>query len=286
VGELQRVTTSRPALVPAARGTETAARARSERETIVFPLQRAATRGVAQTKLAVGAADDPFEREAERTADAVTAPQGSLQFGGGGIHAHGLAASLMRFVSRALGKTEVPTKKDDDDKKKVVQKESAGPGPSVAPPSVEGSIERMMAGGGSPLSPGVRSTLEPRFGFDFRDVSTHTSGEAAGAATALGARAFTVGDHIFFGAGEYQPSSAQGQRLMAHELTHTIQQKPMGARAARMLARPTTWRPNRSSLPCRDDRRALRHRGRASSRRESSRASRPSLLFPRSDPSR
>ena len=224
MGELQRVHATRPMLAPV-RATEP--------QVVRGP---SLVRRPIQTKLAVGAADDAFEREAERTADAVMAPNGALQFGGGSIRPSGIAASLMRFAQRALGKAEMPTKKDDDDKKKVAQKESAAAGPSIAPQSVEHSIDRMSAGGGTPLAPSLRSTFEPRFGYDFSDVRTHTSGDASHAATALGARAFTVGDHIFFGAGEYQPTSTQGQRLIAHELTHTIQQKPSASRASRMLA--------------------------------------------------
>ena len=224
MGELQRVAVAKPTLAPARATEQSAVRGPS------------LVRRTIQTKLTVGATDDAFEREAERTADAVMAPNGALQFGGGSIRPSGIAASLMRFAQRALGKAEMPTKKDDDDKKKVAQKESAGAGPSVAPLSVEHSIDRMSAGGGSPLAPALRTTFEPRFGYDFGDVRTHASGEASHAATALGARAFTVGDHIFFAAGEYQPTSAQGQRLIAHELTHTIQQKPTAARASRMLA--------------------------------------------------
>jgi hypothetical protein len=162
----------------------------------------------------VGAANDPFEREADRTADEVMA-NGSTP---------------------RIGKTEPPVKKDDEDKKKVVQKDSAGTGPAMVPAGIEASIETMSAGGGSPLSPGLRALFEPRFGYDFSDVRVHTGPAAAGTAQALGARAFAVGRDVFFGAGEYQPTSARGQRLVAHELTHTIQQAPAATRAARTVS--------------------------------------------------
>ena len=184
-----------------------------------------------QAKLAVGGANDPFEREADRTADAVMA------FGlAPPIGAVGAGSTSVPLANRAVGKGDPPTKKDEDDSKKLVQKDSLGPGPAMVPTAVEGSIERMSAGGGSPLPAPLRSVFEPRFGYAFSDVRMHTGNEAASAARALGARAFTVGDNVFFGAGEYQPSSQQGQRLIAHELTHTIQQKPTAARAARTIA--------------------------------------------------
>jgi hypothetical protein len=120
-----------------------------------------------------------------------------------------------------------------------VQKQSAGPAPSVVPSSVEQTIDTLSAGGGSPLPESLRARLEPRFGYDFGAVRVHTDGAATGAATALGARAFTVGDHLFFGAGEYQPTSAQGQKLIAHELTHVVQQ---GADPRRVRRRPiVSW---------------------------------------------
>jgi hypothetical protein len=198
---------------------------------------------VLQTQLAVGAADDPFEREAERTADAVMSPRWSaLAFGEGPV-----AASLTPIVQRAVGKAEPPKKKDEDDeKRKRVQRYSDGGGPDMVPAGIETSI-RAMSAGGEPIAAPTRSVFESRFGYDFSHVRTHTGPTAAGAAVALSARAFTVGDHIFFGAGQYQPETAHGRRLLAHELTHTIQQRPAAARAARLL--PAASRVQRDWLP-------------------------------------
>ncbi|HEY3258084.1 MAG TPA: DUF4157 domain-containing protein, partial [Gemmatimonadaceae bacterium] len=223
MGELQRITTQRPTLVPAARLPEKARLDQHGSE--AASLRRIMAVGALQPRLAVGAVDDPFEREAERTADTVLAPEGAPKFGENGIGRGGVAASLMRVVRRALAKTDPPIKKDDDEKKKLAQKESSGAGPSVVPANMESSIDAMSAGGGgSPLPLSLRSQFGPRFGYDFDGVRMHTENEAARAATALGARAFTVGEHIFFAAGEYQPATSQGQRLIAHELTHVVQQ--------------------------------------------------------------
>jgi uncharacterized protein DUF4157 len=236
MAEVQRIAIQRSALAPA-RVVRSPQRVRHERrDTDAAPLRRMMAAGVLQPRLAIGAADDPFETEAERTADAVMTPDAAPKAAEERVGRTGLAASLMRMVRRAIGKTDPPAKKDDDDKKKVVQKESAGPGPSVVPAGIEASVDSMSAAGGAALPSSLRSQFEPRFGYDFGGVRVHTGSEAAGAATALGARAFTVGDHIFFGSGEYQPSSARGQHLIAHELTHTIQQKPAAARASRLIA--------------------------------------------------
>jgi Domain of unknown function (DUF4157)/DNA/RNA non-specific endonuclease len=200
--------------------------------------------GVLQTQLAVGAIDDPFEREAERAADAMTAPGWEAMPLGGGMP---FAASVMRVVQRAIGKNEPPkTKSDDEERRKQVQKKAIGTGPDTVPAGIESSI-RTMAMGGDPIAPSLRSVFEARFGYDFGRVRTHSGADAAGAAVALSARAFTVGDHIYFGAGEYQPDTASGRRLIAHELTHTIQQQPSSARTARLL--PASARVQRDWLP-------------------------------------
>jgi len=66
--------------------------------------------------------------------------------------------------------------------------------------------------------------MEPRFGHDFGRVRVHTDAQASDSAGAVNARAYTVGQHIAFASGEYVPGSVEGQRLLAHELTHVVQQ--------------------------------------------------------------
>jgi hypothetical protein len=78
--------------------------------------------------------------------------------------------------------------------------------------------------GGSPLPAPVRSFMEPRFGADFGSVRIHTGEAAVRQSQLLNAQAFTVGQHVFFGRNQYQPETASGKELIAHELTHTIQQ--------------------------------------------------------------
>lgn len=80
-------------------------------------------------------------------------------------------------------------------------------------------------GGGEPLSEGLRGYFEPRFGHDFGRVRVHTGAEASEAARGLGARAFTVGSDIFFGQGEFKPGQSDGKEVLAHELTHVVQQQ-------------------------------------------------------------
>src|SRR5690348_9227267 len=85
-------------------------------------------------------------------------------------------------------------------------------------------LQQLFRGPGQPLEPAVREQMEPRFGYDFSRLRVHTDAEAAEAARALRARAFTVGDDIVFGCGEYAPGTLRGRHLLAHELTHVLQQ--------------------------------------------------------------
>ncbi|ASC73523.1 hypothetical protein XM38_044900 [Halomicronema hongdechloris C2206] len=81
-----------------------------------------------------------------------------------------------------------------------------------------------MTGSGQPLSRDIRGVVEPHFGHDFSQVRLHTGARSAQAAREINARAFTMGRHIVFGAGEYAPQTARGKRLLVHELTHVVQQ--------------------------------------------------------------
>lgn len=84
-------------------------------------------------------------------------------------------------------------------------------------------------GPGTSLPDSLRSSMEHHFGIDFSDVQVHTGSDAESAAANLGARAFTVGNHIHFGAGGFDASSDEGKRILAHELTHVAQGKAHGA---------------------------------------------------------
>ncbi|HWO21082.1 MAG TPA: DUF4157 domain-containing protein [Kofleriaceae bacterium] len=101
----------------------------------------------------------------------------------------------------------------------------AAPG-GPPPPPPGGALDEIARArsGGSPLPASMRRFMEPRFRADFGAVRVHTDEQAARLTRQLNARAFTVGEHVFFGRGEYNPDSPDGRELLAHELTHTIQQ--------------------------------------------------------------
>ncbi|QLE75770.1 DUF4157 domain-containing protein [Streptomyces rectiverticillatus] len=90
------------------------------------------------------------------------------------------------------------------------------------------SVGRVLGTPGKPLANPVRRTVEARFAADFSRVRVHTDAAAARTAAGLGAAAYTLGEHIVFGPGQYRPGTAAGLRVLAHELTHVLQQRPLG----------------------------------------------------------
>ena len=162
-----------------------------------------------QTKLSVSTPGDSYEREADRVAAQVlrmpeTQVQGPCACGGtcsdctaGGHDVEG----LQRQASHG---------------------QAYAPEPSVPP---ESPIHDVLRAPGQPLDLGTRAFMNPRFGHDFARVRVHIGPQAAASATALRARAYTLGNHIVFGAGQYAPTTASGRLLIAHELTHVLQQR-------------------------------------------------------------
>ena len=143
-----------------------------------------------QPRLEIGEVNDPLEREADRIADQVMSSSAHATMGGMPIR-----------VQRLTGG------------------DSAGSQQSAPP-----SVERTLAGGGRPLEPVVRHDMEQRFGYDFSDVRVHDDALAKVSTRDITAHAYTAGSHIVFASGKYSPGTQDGQHLLAHELTHVVQQ--------------------------------------------------------------
>lgn len=111
---------------------------------------------------------------------------------------------------------------------------------STAPPIV---TDVLSSGDGRSMDNGTRQFMESRFGQDFSQVRIHTDGRAAESAGAIQARAYTSGRDIVFGAGEYQPGSESGKRLLAHELAHVRQQN--GDKPGQLLFRKVSFAENK-----------------------------------------
>jgi hypothetical protein len=102
-------------------------------------------------------------------------------------------------------------------------------------------------GAGMPLDAASRSYFEPRFGHDFGHVRVHAGPRAAAAAASVQARAFTIGRDVVFAAGEHNPESEVGKRLLAHELTHVLQQGRRST-ASKVLQRQAAPRPSKPEI--------------------------------------
>ncbi|MFF7726575.1 DUF4157 domain-containing protein [Streptomyces sp. NPDC008001] len=87
------------------------------------------------------------------------------------------------------------------------------------------AVGEPLRSAGRPLDPGVRSRMEERFAYDFSKVRVHTGPRAGESARAVGALAYTVGRNVVFGAGQYRPGTPGGDRVLAHELAHVVQQR-------------------------------------------------------------
>ena len=103
----------------------------------------------------------------------------------------------------------------------TLQRAAVHPGPV---PTVPPIVHAVLRGSGQPLDGATRAFMEPRFGHDFSAVRVHTDAQAAQSAAAVNALAYTVGRAVVFGAGQFAPGTTAGRRLLAHELTHTVQQ--------------------------------------------------------------
>jgi hypothetical protein len=169
--------------------------------------------GIVQPKLTVGHADDPYEREADRIADQVMRMPSPHSSG------HGLSITP---VTAHQAQRKCAECEEEEEEGKLQRKESSGAeAPATAPPIVD----QTLCWPGQPLDAATRAYFEPRFGHDFSGVRIHTGGDAVSATHAVHARAFTEGNRIAFGERQYAPHSETGRRLLAHELTHTLQQR-------------------------------------------------------------
>ena len=131
------------------------------------------------------------------------------------------ARVLQRKCTCGGGGTDCEVCKKKGPKEQSLQrKANAGPSPHTPP----AAVHKVLSSPGRPLDPATRSFMEPRFSRKFEDVRIHSDGAAGESARAVNARAYTFGQHIVFDSGQYDPGTAGGRELLAHELVHTVQQ--------------------------------------------------------------
>lgn len=143
-----------------------------------------------QTKLSISEPGDRYEQEADRVAEQVMA-----------IPTHSAVSKALPHIQRFTRQT--------------IERENM-----LAPVSVD----RVLSSHGNPLEPSLKQDMEQRFGHDFSRVRVHTDTEAEQSALEVNANAYTVGNNIVFGAGKFSPRTQEGAWLLAHELTHVVQQ--------------------------------------------------------------
>jgi ribosomal protein S27E len=180
-----------------------------------------------QPKLSVGAVDDPFEREADAMADRVMRmPDSSF------IQRKCASCEEEEKINRMAEPSFLQRKcagcehEEEQIHRKItpfIQEKGNGLGGGMASESVTNQINASR-GGGSKMSENTLNFMESRFGSDFSGVKIHTDTNAVQMSRELNAQAFTVGSDIYFNQGKYSPESASGKHLLAHELTHTVQQ--------------------------------------------------------------
>ncbi len=169
-----------------------------------------------QFKLSVGAVDDPLEHEADVMADTVMRMPMSGSF----------SSTQNRFIQRRCNHCEEEENDGIAQRKPLVsfiQKKENGKSEGPVNDAVSSQINATK-GNGSGMDDQTQSFMESRFGTGFQDVRIHAGGYASELSQQLNAQAFTVGNDVYFNQGKYAPNTSEGKHLLAHELTHTIQQ--------------------------------------------------------------
>lgn len=185
--------------------------------------------GGLQAKLEVGAVDDPLEREADRVAEQVMRMPNAAAVAPPAVRVGGIRG-MQRKCSCGGTCPECRDEEDGGEHSKV-QRKSTGPQASSPSSSPNNSgttappiVNEVLRSPGRPLDTTTRSFMESRFANDFSDVRVHIDSQAAESAAAVRAHAYTVGKNVVFGAGKFAPASHEGKGLIAHELTHVLQQ--------------------------------------------------------------
>ncbi len=241
-------------------------------------LQCVARPATIQPRLEIGAVDDPLEREADRVADNVISlsppdssgvsegPSPAQKSLANGSVARALAKPLQTLpisgrINRLARQTTAEPEQDEAfeelQNKPLLQRafmdlgddpsangalmarrvQASGAGETRAAPDFENRLNASK-GGGSSLPDATRAQMESGIGADFSSVRIHTDSNAAQMNQQINARAFTHGGDVYFNQGQYQPQSRSGQHLIAHELTHTLQQGASTQSMAQKKAQP------------------------------------------------
>ncbi len=197
-----------------------------------------------QTKLEIGKPNDKYEQEADAVADQVVSGGNAVQM------KDEKKPGMQMMAEEEEGKMQMMPEEEEKSKLQMMPEEEEGKmqmmpeeeeGKMQMKPAVQRSADGTMhasadvsqriqgsKGGGQSLPRDVQSELGQKMGADFSNVKVHTDSTAIQMNREVGAKAFTHSNHIYFNEGNYNPNSTEGKRLLAHELTHTMQQGAAG----------------------------------------------------------
>ncbi|MGB3344300.1 MAG: DUF4157 domain-containing protein [Aequorivita sp.] len=177
-----------------------------------------------QPKLAINTPSDIYEQEADAMADKVMRLSADET-----MHQPQPGTGLIgRSVQRKCSKCE-----EEEEKKNPIMRKAENGSPGIPVSSSFSSSLNASKGGGSPIPTDTRNFMENTFSTDFSGVRIHTDRNAAEMSSRINAKAFTHGSDIYFNKGQYNPGSAEGKHLLAHELVHTLQQDKINKRVQR-----------------------------------------------------
>jgi hypothetical protein len=173
--------------------------------------------GMLQPKLKISQPGDAYEQEADKVADQVMRMPDSSD------SVVPIGATRHKRIDRKCTACEM--KDDEEDKEDLnISRKPFDLSDLEANDQVANEISNIRSSGGSSLDSSTKEFMESRFGFDFSNVRIYTDGRAATSAQSVNALAYAAGNDIVFGHGQYQPNTLEGRRLLAHELTHVVQQ--------------------------------------------------------------
>jgi hypothetical protein len=203
-------------------------------------------KGLIQPKLTIGQPNDKYEQEADRVADQVMRmpePKKSLvqrqeevpdEEEEEPVQTKPISDQITPLVQRQEGEEE-------EEEETPIQTKPLFGKPSRVTPGLHSRLQSIKSGG-QPLPKSLRNFFEPRFGADFSGVRVHMDSKAAETAKSINSKAFTTGKDVVFNTGQYSPHTHTGKSLIAHELTHVVQQRSKASGACPRLQRAVRFR--------------------------------------------
>ena len=171
-----------------------------------------------QPKLKIGEPNDRYEQQADRVADAVVQTPGASQ----SVQRQSMTEEEEMLQTKPVLLQRKCAECEQEENLQMKASHSADSG-NTAGNAINSRLQSKK-GSGRQISKATQMEMSQKFGTDFSRVNIHTDSEAIQMSKSLGARAFTYGSDIYFNSGEYHPESKEGKHLLAHELTHVVQQ--------------------------------------------------------------